>query len=196
MKKKIIHLIHKINLIELKNKYKHLSSTKTKAEIKGGGKKPWQQKGTGNARAGSIRSPLWKGGGIIFGPKIRLKKKKKNNNKERKFIILLLFFLKKKQSIKISEKSFLTIKKNYIWKTKEILFYFKKIGLNIKYTIIFIFFNYLNFKKFFKGINNIKTIIFYELFKLNINILIKIKKIFITFESLNIINLLYKNFYE
>jgi large subunit ribosomal protein L4 len=59
------------------NSRKAIASTKTRKDVRGGGRKPWRQKGTGNARAGSSRSPLWRGGGIVFGPqstKVFLKK--------------------------------------------------------------------------------------------------------------------------
>ena len=63
------------------------ASTKTRSEVSGGGRKPYKQKGTGNARQGSTRSPQWPGGGIVFGPKPR-KYDKKQNRKERRLALL------------------------------------------------------------------------------------------------------------
>lgn len=61
-------LLHQAVLMYLANLRHGCAATRTRGEVSGGGRKPWKQKGTGRARAGSIRSPLWKGGGTIFGP--------------------------------------------------------------------------------------------------------------------------------
>lgn len=62
-------LLHRAVRMQLLNRRQGTSSTKTRGEVRGGGRKPWRQKGTGRARAGSRRSPLWVGGGVTFGPK-------------------------------------------------------------------------------------------------------------------------------
>lgn len=65
------HLLHEVVKAQLASRRAGTHATKTRGEVRGGGKKPWRQKGTGRARAGSIRSPLWPGGGIVFGPQPR-----------------------------------------------------------------------------------------------------------------------------
>jgi len=65
------HLFHQVVRMQLANRRQGTASTKTRGEVSGGGRKPWRQKGTGRARQGSTRSPLWRGGGVALGPKPR-----------------------------------------------------------------------------------------------------------------------------
>ena len=95
------YLIHRDILRHQNNKRQWTVSTKTRSEVRGGGAKPWQQKGSGRARAGSNRSPLLKGGGVIFGPKPR-KTLLKLNKKERKLALQTLLY-NKRNNISIIE---------------------------------------------------------------------------------------------
>ncbi len=85
------HIVHRAVVRQMNNERQGTASAKTRAEVKGGGRKPWKQKGTGRARAGSIRSPLWRGGGVIFGPKPR-DYSTKMNRKERRLALRTAFF--------------------------------------------------------------------------------------------------------
>ena len=88
------YLLHKDVLRHFGSQRQGTVSTKTRSEVRGGGRKPWQQKGTGRARAGSNTSPLWKGGGVTFGPKPR-KFSTKLNKKERRLALQTLLKQKK-----------------------------------------------------------------------------------------------------
>lgn len=101
------------------------ASTKTRAEVRGGGRKPWRQKGTGRARAGSIRSPLWRGGGVVFGPKPRNYRCELPKKKKRLALKYALSdFYKNKKFIVVEE---LNIDE---YKTKKAVEFLKKIGVD------------------------------------------------------------------
>ena len=84
------HIVHRALVRQLNNARQGTSSAKTRSEVRGGGRKPWRQKGTGRARAGSSRSPLWRGGGVIFGPKPK-DYNMKMNRKERRLALRTAF---------------------------------------------------------------------------------------------------------
>ncbi|MEA3471721.1 MAG: 50S ribosomal protein L4 [Thermodesulfobacteriota bacterium] len=65
------NVLYEVVRMQMAERRSGTASTKGRSEVRGGGRKPWRQKGTGRARAGTIRSPLWRGGGIVFGPKPR-----------------------------------------------------------------------------------------------------------------------------
>ena len=81
-------VLHNSLVLASANARQASASTKTRDEVSGGGRKPWRQKGTGNARQGSIRAPQWRGGGIVFGPTPNRNYSKKQNKKERRLALL------------------------------------------------------------------------------------------------------------
>ncbi|MBL7156891.1 MAG: 50S ribosomal protein L4 [Candidatus Omnitrophica bacterium] len=124
-------LLYQSILMYRANQRKGTASTKTRGDVRGGGKKPWRQKGTGRARFGSIRNPLWRGGGIAFGPHPRdfsysLPKKLKRNA----FISSLNAKLRSGQILAVEDIS------TEIPKTKNIARIIK--GLNIKTSVLFL----------------------------------------------------------
>ncbi|NJK76488.1 MAG: 50S ribosomal protein L4 [Microcoleus sp. SU_5_6] len=96
------HIVHRALRRQMVNARQGNACTKTRSEVRGGGRKPWRQKGTGRARAGSIRSPLWRGGGVIFGPKPR-DFEVKMNKKERRLALRTAFQSRTEDIIVVEE---------------------------------------------------------------------------------------------
>jgi large subunit ribosomal protein L4 len=185
--KNAIGLIHRVYLTYLKNKRKYTASTKTKSEVRGGGRKPWRQKGTGNARAGSIRSPLWVGGGVSFGPKPRIVTKK-INKKERRLAILSSLYLKKQELIFVNQTLFDDFQTT---KTKNVVQFIKNLGLKENDKILFILPASNNL--FWLASRNLKNIELTTANCLNIEQILKTKYIILSNSSLDIINSTYGN---
>jgi len=91
-------LVHQVVVSQMANRRKVIAHAKGRTEVRGGGRKPWRQKGTGRARAGSIRSPLWRGGGVTFGPTKERVFKKKINKKMRKIAFFMALSAKAKNN--------------------------------------------------------------------------------------------------
>ncbi|MFH1036873.1 MAG: 50S ribosomal protein L4 [Patescibacteria group bacterium] len=94
-------LIHQIIVSQLSNQRQVIASTKTRSEVSGGGRKPWRQKGTGRARHGSTRSPLWRHGGITFGPRNKVVFKREIPEKMRKTALFIALSDKVKDNLLI-----------------------------------------------------------------------------------------------
>ena len=107
------------------------ADTKNRSEVRGGGRKPWKQKGTGNARQGSIRATQWRGGGIVFGPTPR-DYSKKQNKKERRLALLSALSYKAKDNELVVIDSLL-FESN---KTKEMINTLDKLSLNDKKVLV------------------------------------------------------------
>ncbi len=125
-------LVHQVAVSQMANQRRVIAHTKDRGEVRGGGRKPWRQKGTGRARHGSRRSPLWRGGGVTFGPtKDRVFKKKVNKKIKRKALFMVLSAKVKNNLLILLDK--IRLEKS---KTKEISEILKKLPGKEKSSLI------------------------------------------------------------
>ena len=123
-------LIHQVVVATLANARQGNKSTLTRTEVRGGGRKPWRQKGTGNARQGSIRAPQWIKGGVVFAPKPRDFSKKVNKQMKRAAFVSAL-------STRVAEKNFVVVENLEVsGKTKEMAKILKNLGVNSSAVVI------------------------------------------------------------
>jgi len=173
-------LVHQIAVSLSANKRQISAHTKTRGEVRGGGKKPWRQKGTGRSRHGSIRSPLWKGGGITHGPrKDRIFEVEIPKKMRRKALFMVL-------SQKASNKQLVILDKIELenGKTKEMAKSLAKLPCSNQATLIALP-NYD--KKIFLASRNIKKTTIEDARNLNVLDLLSSKYLLITKESIKTI---------
>jgi len=172
-----MYIIHRSLVKQMASKRQGAANTKTRSEVRGGGRKPWKQKGTGKARAGSIRSPLWRGGGVIFGPRPR-KYLKKLNTKEKRLAIQKLLVNKTPQTLAVSE----TDLKLDNPRTQLICFKLNQLSVELSQRILIIVKNKnMNLYLASRNLHNVELV---QADQINILSLLKAKKIITTREAL------------
>jgi large subunit ribosomal protein L4 len=178
------YLLHRDLLRHFSSQNQGTVSTKTRSEVRGGGRKPWRQKGTGRARAGSNRSPLWKGGGVTFGPKPRTVSLKLNK-KERRLALQTLLY-NKKNNILIIE----NLENDMVEpKTKAFLKICRECGVNLDQKVLVIVSNKtLPLKLSTQNLKNVELI---SASSLNTFSLLKAKQIILTPTAINDIKEIY-----
>lgn len=125
-------VVHEVFVAQMNNQREPWADTKKRGEVSGGGKKPWQQKGTGRARHGSIRSPIWKGGGVTFGPLTERSYKTKINKKTRRLATAMCLSDKaQNQGLLVVDDFSFTVAK-----TKDFAAFLKKIPLKQKTFVV------------------------------------------------------------
>ena len=188
------YLIHRDILRHQASQRQGTVSTKTRSEVRGGGKKPWRQKGTGRARAGSSRSPLWKGGGVIFGPKPKTVTLKMNK-KERRLALQTLFSNKLSHNNNSSPndtdtKIFVLESPDDIRKTKDFCKYYQdQISKNLNEKVLLIVGKKsLHLKLATQNLKNVELILASNLNTLS---LLKVNRIIITQEAMEDLRFLF-----
>nr|YP_009300503.1 50S ribosomal protein L4 [Campylaephora sungminbooi]AKU47422.1 50S ribosomal protein L4 [Campylaephora sungminbooi]ALN11869.1 50S ribosomal protein L4 [Campylaephora sungminbooi] len=183
-----MYIVHRAIKEQLNNKRYGNAHTKTRSKVRGGGKKPWKQKGTGRARAGSTRSPLWRGGGVIFGPKTK-KYNNKINRKEKQLAVKTLLY-NKYQYTTVVNNLFINIDKP---NTKVLLNTLQQLGFCLNKQEKFLIIVHKKTQNLYLSVRNISNIEIIEAINLNSLSIIKADKIILTNEALNTINKLYND---
>jgi large subunit ribosomal protein L4 len=176
------HVLHTALTRQLANARSGSANSKTRSEVRGGGKKPWRQKGTGRARAGSIRSPLWEGGGVTFGPKPR--DFTKSLPKKVRILALKSALAAKRDNLVIVQ-SFDDIKHG---KTKEFATALKHLNLADNKVVLILDNTAPDLKKVEQAARNIEGITVLHVGNLNVRDLLSSHSILLTESALEAVN--------
>jgi large subunit ribosomal protein L4 len=181
-----MYIIHSALVKQLATKRQGTAHSKTRSEVRGGGRKPWKQKGTGKARAGSIRSPLWKGGGVTFGPRTR-NYISKINAKEKKLAIRTLLYNKVPHILVISNEEIFLSKPS----TQLLLDKIQNLNLDLNKRILIIVDS--KDKTLYLSHRNLQNIEIIQANQINIIALLNAEQILITSTSLKQIEEVYND---